>query len=776
MLEAPRATPEPSSGDLLETYLAARDRGDRAAAEALLARAGPDAPGLRAELDALRRIEALAGLVADEHTAGPDLNELGRFQDLELLGEGGLSRVFRAYDPRLERVVALKVLEPRTLSGDDAREGTLLEARSLARLEHESIVRVFEADAVGGLAYIAMELVDGPSLFAVLETLRGKRVPDDGAPDPRRAAAGLESVAARCRLVARVARALEYCHARGMVHRDVKPGNVLIDANGTPKLIDFGLAHLDAAGASLGLTQRLVGTAAYVAPEQVRSGRTGARPASDQFALGVVLYELLTLHNPFARERREETLAAIERSDAPPPRARNPALPRDVDLICRKAMAPLPADRYADIGALASDLEAFLDHRAIAARPPSALAAARLFARRNRRQVVGAALALAAVVAALAVGRLARARSDRSELEQQLATLDARVPEARLAGDFQRLYGELDGDLERARTLDRSTLGRLVFAPVEAHVRARLRAVSDRMGEVLAEEHRLLDRSRFPSGSLRRELARDYETALALDDRLCPECPANRVDRGRGSVDLPPLADGAEVRVARHVPGLWYRPDGLAERPFEARLPTGVYRLEVLEAGRVVAARDFEVLPELERRTLFVERPQAEGALRVVPYAPEVDAEQRRDPDVRGTPLPAVRVLPRAVTWERLWLALGESGVRVGSLAVYGDPRAWLAHASEPAQVSWLTATAYARAVGGCLPTVLELRSALEAPWACQEPELSAEWTSVPDVGSDQRVQLKYDALDERVVAEWTSSTDRDGVVPGTGFRLVFPD
>ena len=188
----------------------------------------------------------------------------------------------------------------------------------------------------------------GPSLYETLEAMRALAEGDEVADERAVAAArALETVPARCRFVATLARALQYCHEKGVIHRDVKPGNVLIEG-ATPKIIDFGLAHSETQEDSFGvITQRLIATAPYAAPEQVEQDRTGASAASDQFSLGIVLYELLTLVNPFQKETQSATLNAVARAEPPAPRKLNQAIPFDVELICRHALERLPADRYA---------------------------------------------------------------------------------------------------------------------------------------------------------------------------------------------------------------------------------------------------------------------------------------------------------------------------------------------------------------------------------------------------------------------------------------------
>ncbi|HEV3262376.1 MAG TPA: protein kinase [Gemmataceae bacterium] len=266
--------------------------------------------------------------------------QIGQFEIRARLGSGAFGAVYRAYDPRLEREVALKVAHPETLANPPAVERFLREAQAAAQLRHPHIVPVFEAGRDGACYYIASALITGRTLA---ETLRAGRL------DFRSSA----------RLVRDLAEALHHAHRLGIVHRDVKPANVMLDAEGKAYLMDFGLAHWQGAPNRLTRLGDVLGTPAYMAPEQAK-GQTGeAVPASDQYSLGVVLYELLCGQKPFSGPPQLVLFNAI-RQPPPTPRTWQPTIPPDLEAICLKALAKRPEQRYPDCHQLADALRRWL--------------------------------------------------------------------------------------------------------------------------------------------------------------------------------------------------------------------------------------------------------------------------------------------------------------------------------------------------------------------------------------------------------------------------------
>jgi len=265
------------------------------------------------------------------------------------LGRGGMGVVYRAWHLRLDRAVALKMLLAGAYARPTDRERFMREAQAVAGLKHPNIVHVYDVGEVAGRPYFTMELVDGGSL--------GGRI--DGIPQPARQAAAL---------VATLADAVGAAHHCGIVHRDLKPGNILLTAAGTPMITDFGLARRLEGDGDLTLIGLPVGTPSYMAPEQARGDKAAIGPATDLYALGAILYELLTGRPPFRGESATATLRLVMADDPVPPSRLNPRAPRDLETICLKCLEKDPRQRYPSAAALAEDLRRFLRSEPVAAR------------------------------------------------------------------------------------------------------------------------------------------------------------------------------------------------------------------------------------------------------------------------------------------------------------------------------------------------------------------------------------------------------------------------
>jgi serine/threonine-protein kinase len=305
------------------------------------------------------------------------LARIGKFQLMELLGTGAFGNVYKAWDGDLERVVALKI--PR--AGADESDRFVKEARSAARLQHPNIVGLHEAGQIDGTWFIASEFVSGTTLA---EKCR------QGPWPPREAA----------EMLAIVAEALDYAHRQGIVHRDIKPSNILLDAENKPHLTDFGLAKRDKAVSAPTMTGQVVGTPAYMSPEQARGHSKHVDGRSDVYSLGVVLYQMVTGLLPFPGDNLVEFVKALN-DDPVPPRHLNPHVPRELETVCLRAMSRKPNRRYPTAAALAEDLRRFLAGWPVKARRAGPTVRA---ARWLRRKLLLPALVLALqVVIILAV-------------------------------------------------------------------------------------------------------------------------------------------------------------------------------------------------------------------------------------------------------------------------------------------------------------------------------------------------------------------------------------
>src|SRR5438094_57845 len=313
------------------------------------------------------------------HVAGM-LGELGDYELLEEVGRGGQGVVFRARQKSLNRTVALKVIS----LGQWARKAHVkrfrLEAEAAARLEHPGIVPIHEVGERDGSCYFSMKFVEGGQLDEVIRRT----------PMPIRQAA---------ELIAKVARTVHYAHEHGILHRDIKPGNILLDAKGEPHLTDFGLARLVESESSVTQTLDVLGTPSYMAPEQAVGNNAAVSSATDVYGLGAVLYQLLTGQPPFAGGTTYETIKLLLDTEPRQPRLLNPKIDHDLSTICLKCLEKDPKRRYSSALALAEDLECWLKHKPILARHIGIFGRGKKWVRRNPTSALLAA-SLVALVAA----------------------------------------------------------------------------------------------------------------------------------------------------------------------------------------------------------------------------------------------------------------------------------------------------------------------------------------------------------------------------------------
>jgi serine/threonine protein kinase len=318
-----------------------------------------------------------------EKAAGPDESSptaaspsVPGYQVLGLIGKGGMGVVYKARQVGLDRLVALKMILHIEHASADARRRFQAEAQAVARLQHPNIVQIHEVAEHQGQPYFSLEYCPHGSLADQL----------DGTPwEPAKAA----------ELVQTLARAIHAAHLAQVVHRDLKPPNVLLSADGQPKITDFGLAKkLDEQGQTH--TGAVVGTPSYMAPEQAGGKAKEIGPAADIYALGAILYELLTGRPPFKAPSALDTLLQVLSEEPVPSRRLQTKVPRDLDTICMKCLDKDPKKRYVDAASLAEDLQRFQSGEAIQARPTSALERGWRWCRRNR--------ALASLAASIVVG------------------------------------------------------------------------------------------------------------------------------------------------------------------------------------------------------------------------------------------------------------------------------------------------------------------------------------------------------------------------------------
>lgn len=321
--------------------------------------------------------------------------------DYELLGEiarGGMGVIYRARQTTLNRVVALKMVLTARLPGEEEMRRFRAEAEAVASLEHPNIIPIHEVGEAEGRPYFTMKYVPGGSLADRLAATPVAS-PDKAAP----AGPGGPDLKDAVTLVAKIARAVHHAHQRGILHRDLKPSNILLDDNGEPLVTDFGLAKDLEGDSQLTLSGAVLGTPAYMAPEQAASGKS-LTTAADVYSLGAIFYELLTGRPPFQAGTPLETLRQVTETDPRRPGSLNPGLARDLETICLKCLQRTPAQRYGSAEALAEDLERWLRHEPINARPVGV--GERMLKWGRRHPALAALILVAVIVPGLVIGIL----------------------------------------------------------------------------------------------------------------------------------------------------------------------------------------------------------------------------------------------------------------------------------------------------------------------------------------------------------------------------------
>ena len=808
---------------LFDEWLSARERGDEVDLEALVARAGTRAEVLRRRIQVYESLESFGGGAPARES---EQTRIGRFQILRPLGKGGLGSVYLALDPELKREVAIKVLNP---DASDGRGWILNEARSLARIHHPSVVRVYEVLRSGPSQIVAMEHLAGPTLTDVIEELKllRRELMETKVADPdsersvlRMTAERLEPLSARVRVLGHLADALAHCHDRGILHRDVKPANVMFDEKVQPRLIDFGLAHQGADGdsdTSLDITQSLVASPAYMAPEQIESERTGADPRTDQFSFAVCAYEFLTLQHPFVTERRATTLDAIARARPTRLTRLEATIPADLERVILHALERDPGDRYPSMQALCEDLHAVLEHRPVSISRLSPLHWLRLFLRRHRR-VVQIAVAAFVLLVGLAIGQRVRALTQqRDEARAELVTLASPASDST---DPVVLYEQCRTYLRLRSTAERLEAGLVeldLFPDLEAFAEALGARVSDGAADVAG---------RFIPSPPPYAMS-DWLRCIELLEEQAPEVPLSATLGGISLVELDPVGlEGMEPHWLRFEPAggpgdpLRSLFGSLHEAVVPARPAPGQYRVLFTDpTDRKVAAEAVVHLPRLWRKAerISIRPPEArsfEDALELPRTRlalrkgfPTLGAEDRFEP---ALVVPAARILGQVVTrreLEAFCLEEGRVPHRQDSYPAWHGPE-------DPAWASPEEARRFARAKGGRLPTVFELMLAERTGRFTGDPlyydsapeedpgvSLVAEWVEAGGSRWDATRNVVYNLFPLEVTSksstfpfnrategleenDWMHSLlvrNPDATVKrladtGIGFRIVFPD
>jgi serine/threonine-protein kinase len=456
-------------------------------------------------------------------TASVDQIPVPGYEIVGELGRGGMGVVYKARQLGLNRWVALKLLLAGAHAGPQQAARFRAEAEAVARLQHPNIVQIHEIGATDGLPYFSLEFVDGGCLTEKIHRQ----------PKPPREAA---------HLIETLARAMQYAHERGIIHRDLKPANVLLTSEGMPKIADFGLAKRLEENSSQTKSGTLLGTPSYMAPEQARGDTQKVGPGADVYALGAMLYELLTGRPPFQGATVAETVLRVERDEPMPPRRLQPQVPRDLETICLKCLQKEPQRRYASAHALAEDLRRFLADEPIQARPvPSWERLARWGARNPGVASLAGLVALLLVL--VAAGSLAAAH--RIGREKEAADGQREIAERNAAGEKS---AREEADRSRELAERHADEARRAQALAGKQSQAALGTVYD---VVTAADEKL--RTRAEMGPLRKELL-----GLAM----------KRLDQIARDAATSPVADRT-MGVALQRMGSFYEQMGMSDRQVE---------------------------------------------------------------------------------------------------------------------------------------------------------------------------------------------------------------
>ena len=389
------------------------------------------------------------------------LSDFGDYELLEEIGRGGQGVVYRAHQKSLNRTVALKVIGLGPWATDAHLKRFRREAEAAANLNHPFIVPIHEVGERDGCCYFSMNFIEGGQLDEVV-----RREPI--------------SIRQAVELIAKLARTVHYAHEHGILHRDIKPGNVLLDGEGEPHLTDFGLARLVEAESTVTRTLDVMGTPSYMAPEQAAGNNAAVSKATDVYGLGAVFYELLTGHPPFTGGTTFETVRLVLDTEPRPPRLLNPKVARDLSTICLKCLEKDPERRYSSALALAEDLEHWLKHEPIQAKRSGFFTHARKWVR--RKPAIAALIASLAALATTIGWSVWESGSFRAAPEKSIAVL----PFENLSHDPNNAYfadGVQDEILTYlAKVADLKVISRTSVLQYKSGVARNLREIAQQLG------------------------------------------------------------------------------------------------------------------------------------------------------------------------------------------------------------------------------------------------------------------------------------------------------
>ncbi|MEM8680057.1 MAG: protein kinase [Planctomycetota bacterium] len=458
-----------------------------------------------------------------EGDVGPSM--IGQYELLEEIGRGGMGLVYRARQRGLNRIVAVKLIRSATSATPAERTRFRIEAEAAATLQHPNIVQIYEVGRHRGCDFLSMEYVSGGNLEHQLRKEGGYSVRDAAT------------------LIATLAEAMHAAHEHGIIHRDLKPGNILLSGD-TPKISDFGLAKL-VSGSPLNQTQSgaLLGTPCYMSPEQAAGRNSDTSAATDIYALGAILYELLVDRPPLMGETTLETLDLIRHREPERPSVYDAKLPRDLETICLKCLAKEPRSRYASAKALADDLHRFLQHEPIQARPVGFVERGWRWVRRRPGPVgLMVLLLIVSVVSAYALTRQSRYVG---ELSRSAAISQQK------ADEVERQAEQAFAEADRTRREATEAIDRLSLLGARLHVQPGMGETAVQTAEQAAAQYASLLEQHGDDEAVRCQAAQSYERIGYIHlEKGHPELAADFLQQAIDLQDADPTTSQGRLQLA----------------------------------------------------------------------------------------------------------------------------------------------------------------------------------------------------------------------------------